>query len=72
MFRKASKSAVDCWLQAMKVKDCKIGRCPCADKLRQVTLHIPIDDTDSLNNNILLKETRKKYDKCYNINTYWQ
>ena len=27
MFRKSSKSAIDCWLTAMKVKDCKFGRC---------------------------------------------
>ena len=72
MFRKSSKSAIDCWLKAMKVKDCKFGGCACADKLRQVTLHIPIDDNDGLNNNILLKELRKKHKDCYTLHTLMQ
>ena len=54
------------WFKMVGWKDCKRGACPCADKIRQIVIHIPIDDPDELKNNELLKRLEKKYFVCYN------
>ena len=57
------------WFQMISVKDCsKIvngSLCPCADKLRKVTLRIPINAYDEKECEKDILKYQIKYNKCF-------
>ena len=40
------RKAMECLLKLKSLKECKRKVCPCAEKIRQYAVHIPIDDVD--------------------------
>ncbi len=61
-----SSKALTCWFKMRNIKDCQRPLCFCADKLRELTLKLPISNEEEIKYDKQLKKFEDNYIICYN------
>jgi len=61
-----NSKALTCLFKMRNIKDCQRPICLCTDRLRELTLKLPIGNEEEIKYDIQLKKFEDNYIICYN------